>query len=503
MSVLKEMARVIGKNQTRDVHILSREDRDTKMYQVYSLLLEPGVSEAEAFREVYQESDSSTTVNKARHLLLEKLTNTLFLIDGNKSRYGNYADAYAECNKNLAAANILFRKGSFRAAAYLCEKILRHAQKFEFTELEIMALRKLRLQYTMREPSAEKFRKLNLRYLELIRVREQEETAESFVSQIYLHYQAVKTDFSRIAELATAFERELDALEVNEPTSLYLYHANFVRLTQRMTAFRYADALTVCREAISQLRERPLSNRIYRLIFSQNMLACAIQLENYDLATDIHAEIEEEFIQPGNSLWFQHLELGTKLAIHRKNYPEAVRLFLLANKSPQLARMSVLLRERWTLLRMHLMLLHQVGWVEVAEEDAPIFSKVSLGRFLNDIPHLDRQKTRYKVSILVLQFLFFLLRRNEDAYEDRTEALKSYGFRHLINEVSPRTHHFLKILIAIPEAGFALPRLLPRIRQPLKALAAAPRDTQPHELEIIPYESLWEIIQELTQVGSK
>ena len=330
MSVLKEMARVVGKNQTRDAQILNREDRDTKLYRVYSLLQEPGCGEREAFGEVYPGTDSDATVNKARHLLLEKLTNTLFLIDGNKSRYGNHADAYAECNKNLAAANILFRKGAFRAGAYLCEKVLRHARKFEFTELEILALRKLRLQYTMREPSAEKFRKLHERYLELVEVRNQEEVAETFASQIYLLYQAVKTDFAHIAGVTAEFEVELDAMDVGHGTSLFLYHANFVRLTQRMTSFRYRDALEVCRNAIAQLREKDHSNSVYELIFAQNMLACAIQLADYGLATEIHGEIEREFIQPGNSLWFQHLELGTKLAVHREDYSEAVRLFLRA-----------------------------------------------------------------------------------------------------------------------------------------------------------------------------
>jgi len=78
---------------------------------------------------------------------------------------------------------------------------------------------------------------------------------------------------------------------------------------------------------------------------------------------------------------------------------------------------------------------------------------------------------------------------------DRIEAIKKYCSRYLRQDDNFRSNCIIKLLLQIPEGSFHRQAVLRRAGKYLEQLQSVPLEIayQTHEIEIIPYEDLWEM----------
>ncbi|MCB0528632.1 MAG: hypothetical protein KDC65_09175, partial [Saprospiraceae bacterium] len=71
---------------------------------------------------------------------------------------------------------------------------------------------------------------------------------------------------------------------------------------------------------------------------------------------------------------------------------------------------------------------------------------------------------------------------------------EQYCYRHLRGEDTQRSYNFLKMLLQIPMGQFDRKMVEPKAARYLEKLRAIPLQlaNQTHEIEIIPYEDLWD-----------
>jgi hypothetical protein len=100
------------------------------------------------------------------------------------------------------------------------------------------------------------------------------------------------------------------------------------------------------------------------------------------------------------------------------------------------------------------------------------------------------------IPILIMQFLLALADKEYGQCIDRLEGLAKYRTRYLKPDNAARSHYFFRMLELIPRCDFnaatvkfnAMPLL-----DNLKTLSANTAN-QNFDVEIIPYETLWEIV---------
>lgn len=103
------------------------------------------------------------------------------------------------------------------------------------------------------------------------------------------------------------------------------------------------------------------------------------------------------------------------------------------------------------------------------------------------------------IPVLIVQFLYDIVDKRYDAGIERVEAVQKYVSRYLRKDELFRSNCFLKMLVQIPEAGFHREAVVRKAERYLSQLAETPLAiaNQPHEIEIIPYEDLWQMILEI------
>ena len=151
--------------------------------------------------------------------------------------------------------------------------------------------------------------------------------------------------------------------------------------------------------------------------------------------------------------------------------------------------------QRWDLYRSYLNFVQPASRVLTARQR-------QVAQQMLMLPEYSRDKRGHNVAILVLQVLHYLRSRNLELVLLRLERLRKYQQRHLTEATMLRSRLFLRLLQVIVEKNFDPQKAAERGQNLLQHL----RDTPPPgeafaEVEIIPYENLWEIVLNLLREG--
>ncbi len=132
--------------------------------------------------------------------------------------------------------------------------------------------------------------------------------------------------------------------------------------------------------------------------------------------------------------------------------------------------------------------------------------KIRLGKFLNEVPAYSKEKRGLNIPILIIQVLIYIQQKQYGKAIDRIDALEKYCSRHLKKENDFRSNCFIKMILELSKSGFHPVATTRKAEKLFQKLKAHPLDVpnQSHSIEIIPYETLWEIaIGSLDKKGMK
>ena len=105
------------------------------------------------------------------------------------------------------------------------------------------------------------------------------------------------------------------------------------------------------------------------------------------------------------------------------------------------------------------------------------------------------------IPVLVFQIITLISKNRHDEAIARIEAVEKYRTRYLRNESSYRSNFFIKMLMTIPAQGFRKKAVVRHTTKYLTKLASASFDfaNTSGDIEIIPYEDLWEMVLDTLQ----
>lgn len=140
-----------------------------------------------------------------------------------------------------------------------------------------------------------------------------------------------------------------------------------------------------------------------------------------------------------------------------------------------------------------------------AEKQDENYVKFRIFKLLNQLPIHSQEKAGLNIAIINLQIIHAIDNRDYDMLIDRADALKQYLHRHLKQKKAYRSYCFVRMIIEMTKAGFNPIRTERYVEDWLAKLKSVPLELseQPLEVEIVPYEDLWEIIMNLLERNSK
>jgi len=148
-------------------------------------------------------------------------------------------------------------------------------------------------------------------------------------------------------------------------------------------------------------------------------------------------------------------------------------------------------KEEWAIREAFVSILVEAGKVDPKLVESSK-RKFRLNRFINEVEFYSKDKRGSNISVLVIQLIHFLLRKEYDKIIDKLDALNQYTFRYLRNDDTLRSNCFIKPV-----------RTKRYVAKYEKKLAENPFQISMKEIavEIIPYEQLWVIIMEILNIN--
>lgn len=501
MKALQDLIYLVTRHKRKQLNVLGYDEDGESRYELFYDRLERGLfqsdNEASAFFFGKNKGGKFIQYVNFKNQFFKRLVNTVFHLDLKQSAFNEAQRGFYNCWKNLAAIKIMSAKGANTAAFKLMKGTLSAAIKFGVTEVTLEIARLLLFHYTVREPDTRK-----QAYFKKMIAEQQEELAliiqaETMHRDLIAPFVLSRSSKPHLGERARQYLLEL-APHVGKVKGyrFYLYYFLIKRL-EREIVFDYEGVVAVSEEALRHFEHQCSTPKTTITIFCNTLLVGLTMLKDYERAEQI-AQKSMNMVDRYAAGWYKTAELYIALKFHQKAYQSAYSIYCSATRHKRFEYLSDGEKESWKIYEAYLQLLIVTGKVVPAAGEGKM-GVFRPGRFLNEVPHFSKDKRGMNIPILITHAVYLLYQKKYEASYDRMLALGKYNTRHLTEgDDTFRSWCFLQALLNVQKADFnrALAEersavILDRMRsQPIQLLNA------PHEVEVMPYEHMWELAME-------
>lgn len=499
MKDLLELVQIVNPGKLNTVQWGAFGPKTSKLQAFYDLVINGKLREDdEAAHHFYAKDKQDPAYQKLRKTLKDRLTNFIFLIDLDAPNYTDRQRAYYECYREWAAAKILYGKSARIAATSLSRKILKIARKYEFTELRLDICHNLRLYYGTIEGDVKMFQQYNDEFKELTHLWLEETLAEELYILLIISFINSKSTKKDYQEMAQNYHHQLKpSLEKFDSHQLHFY-GRLIEVAIYTSVNDYVNTLKVCAEAIAFFEAKEFSASTALNIFHYEKLICNLQLRQFDEAIAT-ADLCLKHLEEGTFNWFKLYELYFLVHMHSAGYAFAVDKLRVAMEHPVFPNLPENIQETWKIFEAYTYFLEMIGHLAHSDQEGHQHKIFRMNKFLNEMQVFSKDKQGMNVPILILEILMAVVKKQHSELIDRLEAIDKYRRRYLNSPDMERTNLFLKMLLQLPKSGFQKAPILHKTQGCFKDLEAIPIEmaNQAHEIEIIPYEKLWQIVLDL------
>ena len=415
--------------------------------------------------------------------LRHRLLNLLYFVDYKDSKTKISTQYEQESVNYIHKAKILLREGLDEIAEKMVNKGLAISMETELTEVTLEGLGILRKLQSYHCQPANFFRTLE----ELEKFRHLLKVEEEAMDLYFKHRMLVKKSVnSRKKSLEDAIEA-VNQLEIlwEQTKSFNVFEKYYIL---KVICHESNGDYDVILKLTEQTEKLVKQGKINQLRFDERFNVfmktySLLRIKQYEKGLK-YAEHALTYFERSSSNWFAHMENYFLLAIRNKDYDLAAKLLDQVFRNPHMDKLSARPTQRWKLLRAYLYHIHP---------DKHLNEIVNFDQFYLSLTILNQDKRGFNVALMVLEFLHYLSRGEKEKLLDKVERLEKYIYRHLNEgDVTYRDKLFFKLLLVIVDTGFDAKLAQKRGQKLLEKLKVAEEHGDAYaELEVIPYEDLW------------
>ncbi|NNF36491.1 MAG: hypothetical protein HKN68_20485 [Saprospiraceae bacterium] len=498
METLKELVSVINLQKIRQIKLITEDTDDPdKIKELYDLIATSQVESDEDAMRILYNNGSPKSYSRMKNRLKDRLINTLFFIDINQYSKTKYEVALHKIKRNYAVIGILLDRIKRTAAVELGEKTIKLAIKYEEVETVLSLSKLLRKHFTVYAYDKKKKKYYSQLMNNYLKYYQQEIQAE----ELYIDLANAILQNKNIEGYIKNNAHNIHEVVQNQKTNknyffnFYAYDAlYFIILNER----NYQKLLNLTDEAIEFFKNKEGFSKV--ALFGYNFKKGYTQL-NLGYITEALKTFEvckEMGPTPGSISWFNIHAYICMTAIILEKYDYALETLSKVTSFKHFNKLNKSLKEPWLVKEAYLNFLIKMKKVDPNSHKLKSFK---IGKFLNEVPTYSKDKSGYNIAIIIIQLLYFLLDRKFSKFIDRIDALNQYSYRYLRNDDTLRSNCFIKMMLKIPDHNFhpvAVKRHTKKLKATLNNTKPDIREHSSH-IEIIPYETLWELVLELLE----
>lgn len=430
-----------------------------------------------------------TLKTRLRHILVE----AFMMQELGYPSYTNYDLAYKNGYRQLSVARLLIINKAFHAAREVAVNAFKNVREYEIIPLnlgltDIIVSLLLGLFYN---------EELYLKYSELNRYYNQANYDLGIVSNYYReirnHMYAKRLSPMEVGVLAGQYVEEC-----TEISSRYRHVSQIqvmlfsTEMTGCMLRGEYRKAINVATRGSNILSKCKGISESSISALAITRVECTIMLSDFKLGEQQISAARKE-VQANTINDLALTDLAIQLGLRTGNYEFAYRQYVNVNQYTISRLLTPRHQEHWVILEACINLLIISGEL-TPQEDWPKLRNFRVAGFANKVLVSTRNKKGENIQILVLQAMLSIIRKKYDVAIERTSALEAYCNRYLKNDENLRNNCFFKLLLITIKSEFNRRAAERKGEATFQRLLSATDKSRLNNMELIPYEKLWEML---------
>ncbi|HQV97955.1 MAG TPA: hypothetical protein PLE29_09840 [Saprospiraceae bacterium] len=458
----------------------------------------------QACLQIYGNKNITPAYKSLKYRMEEKLMNDVFTICALEEDLSSSIMSSIQIEKISLVSLLLLKSHYRRESVILFEKVLKLSKKLYFPDITIKQLTVLLNHYGFVEPDKARMMKI----LNEMDYYSEMHTAELYVRKanaIISHmYVMNKGGFSQ-KQLRTINEYVTESIKIKErfKTNTIVAYANDLAFFYYQTIGDFERGLEIATKSLNEMSIFS-TQEIYGIYQSKKNIAIAnFFLKDYSESSKWFEEVFK-MVTIGTRNWFNLTGLFFLNLINAREYEKLYILSydVLTNKN---LKKFPIFEEQWYLREAYLHFLIRMEKIDPQVLKERPMKPFSLNKFLNSVPFHSKDKSGQNITILVIQILFLILDSKYNKIIDKIDTLTQYTYRYLNKDDTFRSNCFIKMLLQMVKADLHPIRTKTYTETLRKKLENSHLiiDERSAQVEIIPYDFLWDMIIELLEIKNK
>lgn len=496
MDTLKKLVTVLSSLKPNlSYHSISTK-KNSKMYRFYKGILHGQIkTDTDALQLLYNRKPEKNTYYKLKSDLKNKLTQIIISIDLNvKHSKSSNKYLHFHLKRELQKIKTLEFYGISTKESKII-KLLEKAQYYTFPKITIEFALILIRHHVYKDVNLDKSKK----YWQLIHENQSLVKLELISSDkfntLISYYTKSKSNKKFISTLADQFIQELGDINLKFESARFITYYYGIFLIKYMSNQNYVMAIRYGEIALNKLRGMKLPNLVQKGFFLNNLVVCDIGLKRFTSGKNRIKALQSLKLKGTNS-WFSTNEVGISLSLYTKNYNEAYLLFHEAFSFPTFKNMKSTTKDKWYIIQAYINFLIISGNIQIPSIDDPFFKNFKIEKFFNNMEIYHKDKSGLYITIWIGYLINLFATKQDAKILSKEEAFSKYVSRYLSIENNYRSFIFCKMLLLFIKSDFDLTAIKTEIEEYKTILTNTPPllSNQEHDIEIMPYEDLWEIL---------
>lgn len=498
MKHLLEIVKIVTKKKVKKIEIFDDQTlrhKNSKFVEFYEAITGGKFkNDRDASLLLYNCSPKDPRYRQLKSRFRRRLLNTLFFLDVNKPNNADFERAYTNSHKEWAIVKILQSNNAEETAAQLARSILTTALKFQFTDLIINCSRILR-GYAAQESDRKAFEEYDDYLRHYSGILDAEIRSEELYQRVIIEYAAPITNDNDLPERINEYSEALASLSERFESPIIFYNIYLVWIMRYELARSFDTVLEICDRAEQQIKNNPAYYLEEKLVlFYTKKMSAHLHQRDFRMGKTNAEQYLNKFPE-GSDPWFTFMEYYFLLAIHSENYIQALAIFNRALNNSAFKKLDGVAREKWVIYEGYINYLVERRNLIQAKLPKPKRQNFHAAEFLESHHEYPKGQRNFELLCTILQLLFWMERKNQVKVIERIDKLRFLATRKLDKEVYYRPIQFIKLLHALRKGDFQIMDPM-RIEKHYRPLVNRPFFYRGAiaELEVIPYEKLWDMI---------
>ncbi|MCJ8167429.1 hypothetical protein MKJ04_21490 [Pontibacter sp. E15-1] len=487
MEDLTRLVKLIQKRGNKSNPFVNLQDEKSNETRLFKLIEQGEVdTDEEAARALYGSNKVDANYRMLKSRIRKKLLRQLNFIELPKDKFIHSNVQACEVDTVILEAQILITANEYKIA----EKVLNQAlETAKADELNKRIVRCLELKQVINSiiGSDKAFTKTEVELQKYYTLEAKERLAVMLYQSASVALKSnMKTRNEWLGKLP-AILQELQKLWQESSSSSIFNMYNILNISYLELCGDYSTIAGAVETAENLLRDGVIHPGWYNKKYNSFIRVYALlRTKKYDQGLVLAVEYAKLF-DPLSVNWFAFMENYLLLALHARKYALAGEIMREVMENRFLSIIQQPAKERWELFRRHLVLISNAMPAQLQMElPNDVFTQ---------LVELPKDKAGFNLSLFILNIIDSFAVQDDFNFEQQAERIRKYVLKYMRGEKAERPRYFLRLLLLAIHNDLDEVRTKAASKNLFAKLSNTPAPGDAFaEVEIIPYEHLWETV---------